>query len=524
MYSDLIGSAKEAHRKGAWEEAVAAYETALQLIPDGEDPAIRADVLRWVGTVHCDRGDLDLACEKYESSRQVAESAGISAKVAAAANCLGIAEMFRGSHDAAAHFYLSARKLADEAGDDHLVALVDQNLGILANIQGNVALALLSYRSALERCRRFGDEGNAALALNNMGMAHVDLGEWDQAQACYDEAAELAGRNGDTLKVGLVELNRVELHLRRRRYEAARESCERSLQIFHRLRAKPKVAEAYKYYGMLYRETAQPERADIHFALSLGLAESCQDRLLQAEAQVEWATLHLEEQRKPEGILYLNRALQIFRELKAKREVLDIERRIHRLKEMYLPAVQRWGEQLAESKDAFQSGHAERVAAYATALAREVGVTEWDLMWIQVGALLHDIGKMAVPAEVLGKDGVLTDAEREVVKVHTLMGDSMAAQYHFPEEVRPIIRNHHERWAGTGYPDKLAGEKIPFGARIVGIADVYDALTSPRSFWSAYSSDDALRIMKAEADGFDPLLFGVFEDMLRRGAVGVGTG
>jgi putative nucleotidyltransferase with HDIG domain len=525
MYTQLLEFAQEAHRKGAWEDAVAGYEAALQLLLEDKDLAVRAEILRQIGRVHLERGDLDRASEMFESSRQAAERAGEVAKMAAALNWLGITAMKRGSHAAAAELYLSARKLADESGDDPLVAMVDLNLGILANIEGRVTAALLSYRSALERYRRFGDEGMAAAALINMGMAYVDLAEWDQAQACYDEAAELAGRSGNTLRVGLVELNRVELHLKRRRYEAARESCDRSLQIFHRLRAKPKVAEAYKYYGMLYRETAQPEQADIHFALSLGLAESCEDRLLQAETQMEWATLHLEEQRKPEGILYLNRALGIFRELKARREVLDIERRMHRLKEMYVPAVQRWGEQMAESKDPFRSGHAERVAEYAAALAREVGVTEWDLTWIQVGALLHDIGKTAVPAELLGKDGVFTDAEREVVRVHTLMGDSLAAQYHFPDEVRPIIRNHHEHWAGTGYPDRLAGEKIPFGARIVGIADVYDALTSPRSFRSAYSSDHALRIMQAEADQvFDPMLFGVFEDMLRRGAVGAGDG
>ncbi len=525
MHTQLLRSAHEAHRTGAWDEAVAGYEAALQLLRDGEDLAGRADILRQIGRVHFERGDLDRAREMFESSRQAAESAGVGAQTARALNWLGIVAMTRGSHATAVDFYLSARKLADEAEDDPLVAMVDQNLGILANVQGNVASALLSYRSALQRYQRVNNEVMAAAALINMGMAHVDLTEWDQAQACYDEAAELAGRNDDTLRVGLVELNRVELHLKRRRYEAARESCDRSLEVFHRLRAKPKVAEAYKYYGILYRETGQPQQADIHFALSLGLAESCQDRLLQAETQAEWATLHLEEQRKPEGILYLNRALGIFRELRARREVLDIERRMHRLKEMYVPAVQRWGEQLAEFKDPFRSGHAERVAEYATALAREVGVTEWDLTWIQVGALLHDIGKTAVPAELLGKDGVFTDAQREVVRVHTLMGDSLAAQYHFPDEVRPIIRNHHEHWAGTGYPDKLAGEKIPFGARIVGIADVYDALTSPRSFRSAYSSDHALRIMQAEADQvFDPMLFGVFEDMLRRGAVGAGDG
>ena len=228
--------------------------------------------------------------------------------------------------------------------------------------------------------------------------------------------------------------------------------------------------------------------------------------------------LHLEEERRQEGVLYLNRSLKIFRELKAKREVLDIEKRLERLQELYLPAVKAWGADLTESKDPYQVGHAQRVADYATKLAREVGMAGWDLTWLRIGAYIHDLGNMAVPAEVLGKTDELSGAEREIMKVHTIMGESMVKQLDFPDEVRPIVRSHHEQWAGTGYPDKLAGEKIPFGARIVSIADVYDALTSPRSFRPAYSRNEAVKLMERDADRlFDPNLFGVFRDMLKRG-------
>ena len=288
--------------------------------------------------------------------------------------------------------------------------------------------------------------------------------------------------------------------------------------IFHRLRTKSAIAEAYKFYGVLYRETGRPEQSDTHFALSLGMAEACQNRLLQAETQMEWALLHLEEERKQEGVLYLNRSLQIFRDLKAGREVLDIERRLDRLRELYLPAVQGWGAKLAEGKDPYQVGHAQRVADYATKLGREVGVAGWDLTWLRIGAFIHDLGNMAVPEDVLRKVDDLDDQERELMKVHTIMGDSMAKQLDFPAEVRPVVRSHHEQWAGTGYPDRLVGEQIPFGARIVSLADVYDALTSPRSFRAPYSRDEAMAVMKRDSEKmFDPQLFGVFEDMMRRG-------
>ncbi|MDP9347861.1 MAG: tetratricopeptide repeat protein, partial [Gemmatimonadota bacterium] len=523
MLSSLIESAKEAHRSGAWDDALAQYSTALSLAP--EDAHATADILRRMAAVYRERGDLDLAQEKLQQSRDVAHKAGDSELLAAALNGLAVLEMLRGNREPATALYVEARAIANSGGSDRMVAIVDQNLGILANIEGNVALALLSYRSALERYRRMGDEPNACTALNNMGMAHVDLGEWQAAESCFDEAQELAEQLGDAMRTGMVELNRSELHIKRRRYDAARESCDRALQVFQRLRSKQMIGEAYKFAGILHRETGKPDHADTYFALSLGLGETAQNPLLQAETQMAWALLHLEEERKQEGILRLNRALGIFRNLQARREVLDIERRLDRLKELYLPAVEAWGAKSTEAKDPFQTGHALRVAEYSTRLAREIGMEGWSLTWLRLGALLHDVGNVALPEEVLQKSDALSPEEREMVQVHTVMGDSLVAQLDFPAEVRPVVRSHHEHWAGTGYPDGLKGEQIPLGARIVSIAEVYDALTSPRSFRVAYTPERALQVMEQECTGmFDPALFTTFREMLLAGGTNVAEG
>ena len=521
MLQTLIESGKEAQRTGAWDEALAHFETALAMTSPEQDASSTADLLRWTGSVHGERGSLDLAVEKFEASRQIAQENDLKEQLVAALVSLANVELLRGNLEASADLFLQAREVGETVGMDRMVATVDQNLGVIANIQGNVAMALLSYRSALERYRRMNDESSVTRTLNNMGMAHVDLSEWQAAESCFEQAADLAQQTGNSMMVGRVELNRTELHLKRRRYDAAQESCDRSLQVFHRLRTKPSIAEAYKFYGILYRETAKPDQADTHFALSLGMAEACQNKLLQAETQMEWALLHLEEERQQEGILYLNRSLHLFREMKANREVLDIEKRLRRLQELYLPAVQGWGAQLTEGKDPFQVGHAQRVADYATKLGNEVGVQGEDLTWLRVGAYIHDLGNMAVPADVLQKTDALSEEEREIMRVHTIMGDSMAKQLDFPDEVRPIVRHHHEQWAGTGYPDKLAGDKIPFNARIVSIADVFDALTSPRSFRPAYGQEQALEIMDKDAEQmFDPKIYGVFRDVLLRGGFG----
>lgn len=515
MFQTILEAARQAHVAGSWDDALAHYQSALDEARATERPAEAADILRAMGELSRQRGDIDEARARFQESRAVAEGAGMRDRVAFAVNSLAVVHTSRGELNEALDLYLEVRVLAEELGDETLLAVLDQNLGIIANIQGNAAVALLSHRSALLRFRKLGNDRRSAQALNNMGMAHVDLGEWEAADRSFKEAGDLAHSTGELKMMGLVALNHTELHLKRRRYDHALRSVESSLEIFQRLRAKPSIAAAYKFYGVLYRNTAKARQADTHFGLALCIAEACGNPLLQAEIQLEWSILHLEEERREEGILYMNRALRNFRELKAGGQVFDIERRMDRLREVYVPAVRAFGAKRDGSGDA-REGHEQRVADYATKLAREVGVEGWDLTWLHVGALLHNIGSVA------GGERQRTPADDDdaSARIRATLGEAMARQLEFPEEVRPIIRNHGEAWNGGGYPDRLAGEAIPFSARIVAIADVYDSLTRPRGFQTERSTEEALEIMGQDAgQRLDPRLQLVFRDLLQRGGL-----
>lgn len=514
MLQSLIASAQKSHREGAWDDAHAHYESALAEIETEGNEEEAANVLRWLGDLHRDRGDFDAAEARFAASRAAAERAGEPALMASALNSAATVKLLRGRLGEATDLFLEARALAEEARAEQIVAMVDQNLGTVANIQGNAAVALLSYRSALHRYRHLGDDLHATRALNNMGMAHVDLGEWEAADRCFTEAGQLAERTAEVRMTGVVALNHTELHLRRRRYEDALESLERSLEIFQRLRTKPSIAAAYKFYGVLYRNTGKPRQADTHFGLALGMAEACGNPLLQAEIQLEWSILHLEEERRQEAVLYLNRALRIFRQLEAEGQVLDIERRLGRLREIYIPAVRALGARRDDALDSARVGHEQRVADYATKLAREVGVEGWDLTWLEIGALVHELGRVAA------EDEVASPAHAEPVRgrAFATIGDALARHLEFPDEVRPIIRGHREAWDGAGYPDRLSGGAIPLGARVVAIADVYDTLTAPGGSRRPLTGDEALEVMSRESAGrFDPRLQRVFGDMLARG-------
>src|SRR5207253_6542092 len=136
------------------------------------------------------------------------------------------------------------------------------------------------------------------------------------------------------------------------------------------------------------------------------------------------------------------------------------------------------------------------VQRYAVGLARELGVCDESLIKaIEAAALLHDMGKLAVPEYILNKPGRLTPAEFDRMKVHASVGADILSAIDFPYPVVPIVRHHHENWDGTGYPTGLSGTEIPIGARILSVVDCFDALTSDRPYRPRLSDEEALAIL-----------------------------
>jgi len=158
-----------------------------------------------------------------------------------------------------------------------------------------------------------------------------------------------------------------------------------------------------------------------------------------------------------------------------------------------------------ESRDPYTAGHNFRVAMYALRLAEELGVPPERMRALAMGAIVHDVGKINIPDSILNKPGKLTEDERAVIETHTLKGYEMCRNLGFMKEELEIIRSHHERWNGTGYPDGLKGEQIPLLARITAVADVYDALTSTRAYRQAWSHEEAMRFLtQHQGTQFDP--------------------
>jgi putative two-component system response regulator len=174
-----------------------------------------------------------------------------------------------------------------------------------------------------------------------------------------------------------------------------------------------------------------------------------------------------------------------------------------------------------EARDPHTNGHCERLARHAVRLGRALGLSDEELDALHRGGYLHDVGKVGVPDAVLLKPGPLTGPELELMRRHPEIGDTLCAPLQSLRNVRPIILCHHERLDGSGYPEGLRGDEVPLLAQIVGIVDVYDALTSQRPYRAALRAEDAVRhlIREAEAGRFARHYVDAFLETLAASAV-----
>jgi putative two-component system response regulator len=151
-----------------------------------------------------------------------------------------------------------------------------------------------------------------------------------------------------------------------------------------------------------------------------------------------------------------------------------------------------------EAKDPYTEGHCDRLSKYSVALGEKLGLSEELRVALRRGGLVHDIGKLSVPESILLKPGPLTPEERKIMEQHAIAGERICAPLRSFRHVLPIIRHHHEKWNGSGYPDGLKGEQIPLTARILQVTDIYDALTTDRPYRKALPPEKALAIMREE--------------------------
>jgi putative nucleotidyltransferase with HDIG domain len=488
-FEALLTAARERELQGNIAEAIASYRAIIRDADRRTHAKALSEALRRLGGIHRRRHELDTAAELSRRSYEVAAAMDDRTLVGEALNALAMVHFARGDWERARQELHHA--LATGSQSAALCARIEQNLGTMANVEGDLDTALEHYERSFEAFRSAGDRRGCAIACNNIAMNKADRGLWAEADASFRASLEIAESIGDVNLRGLALLNRTEVHIARQEFDAGKHSAEEALRIFDELGARELKAEAYKFIGVIYRETGRPQLAEARLKASVELSGEIGAILAQAEATRELAVVYSQMGRNQETLKLLNASLRLFGRLNARRDLVDVAAKTLQLESIYLDVVRQWGASI-ESSDTYTFGHSGRVADYAVGIARVMGLDASETTRLRAGAYLHDVGKIRVPHEILNKAGPLTDAELQMIRMHPIYGIELLASVDFPWDVKPIIRSHHEKLDGTGYPDGLRGDEIPLGAQIIGIVDVYDALTTTRSYREALPHKQAV--------------------------------
>jgi len=505
--SAWLRQAEDEERAGNMPAAERAYETACALADAAGDQGSCSVALRHLALLQHQRGGTTRAEALARRAYDLALAAGARELAAQALNMIAGFAFESGDLPVARRTFRNALTLA--SGSPALRAGIEQNLGILATVQGDHEQALTHYHRSLEVYLALGDERGVAHAYHNLGMISADRGQWDEADACFANALAGAERAGDIHLQGLCLLNHTEVHLARQAFDRARAGVERALGIFDQLESCIDKADAYRMLGAVQRAAGQLDSAERHLLRARNLAAEMQSVLGGAEANRELALLYQQLRRNRDALGALNESYQLFRRLEARTEVVDVDQKIRDLEGTYLRIVLEWGESL-ESADSYTHGHCSRVAEYGLAVGRALGFDAGQLTTLRMGAYLHDLGKVRIPNEVLNKPGKLTTDELSLIKMHPIWGLEMLAEADFPWDLKPIIRWHHEKYDGSGYPDGLKGEEIPVPAQVICIVDVYDALTTTRSYKPAFMPVEALARMAQVSHWWRPDVYAAF--------------
>lgn len=458
----------------------------LSAVEPTGDPAMMIPALNGLNKVAVTRGDMDAAQGYLQRGLNLAEGPGVA--VADRLRLyLNVTMMYTdmGRLDDA-YCYLQK---AEELGADRDPGLVGLTYWLNRSVLHGRRQEWGPLRQASDKAyaisREKGDHGRSSKALVNRGIAHLELGAYELAERDLQSSLQMASDlSTSELAYAYAEMGR--LHFLRSDYPAALEAGREALTALMTDVAfldKEEVARVSRLFGIIFS--------------SLGQRNLALKYLNRSAAYYSQLGLRAEWQRSTESIGQV-----LSGPVRPARSQLHDE--VHKLD--FLTAVLDLTDDL-ESIDPYLRGHSERVASLAWLLGEACELSGADLVTLSYAARLHDVGMIAVDAELINREGPLTESEKRRISLHSEIGEEMLRPYGLPREGLAAVRHHHEHWCGDGTPEGLAGEAIPLLARIITVADVYDALTSDRVYRAAMSHSRAaaeLRLMAGRE--LDPVL------------------
>ncbi|MEW5924971.1 MAG: HD domain-containing phosphohydrolase [Candidatus Zixiibacteriota bacterium] len=505
-------------KMGRYCEAVDEYQRLLEFCQNHKLVERRVEVFLEIGQLLAKTGEHDRALgyvhRALSGYRRLNDANGVCRSL----RNLGVIYIELGEFDDAEAVYEEAIGISLENNYSLLYADLYNNLGTIKNIKGDWKAALECYYKAREVYDREGEVRKSAYNLNNIGITLMEQEQHENARHIFQSALSVAGTIKDASLLLILNINLCDLSLKVGAFSEAKMHLESAGEYFLKKNLKNgQLVEVEKLAGKIAMQENDHIMALEHFDQALELCEELGLQYLQAEVLFEKGNLFLITEQHMEALQVLESAFRLFHQLDVAGRVEKTEKLIGSIEELYLRIFEAMAGKV-DQKDPYTKGHSDRVANIALILARNLGLADHDIKVVVAGALLHDLGKLKTPDEILKKTGRLTGEEYQEIKRHPDAGVQLLSGITLPWDIIPLIRYHHEKYDGTGYPTGLAGEDIPLGARIICLADVFDALTSERPYREAFTPRRALDVMKNEMlSSFDRLGLETLDRLVKEG-------
>jgi len=505
-------------RLGRYDEAIREFQKLLDYCQDEKLLSKRVDVFLGIGQLMAKTGEHDRALgyihRALSGFRRLNNASGICKSL----RNLGAIYINLGEFDDAEAAYDEAIEMALQEKLHIIYADLYNNLGTIKNIRGDWKAALECYFKAKDVFEKEGEIRKSAYTLNNIGITLLEQGQLTNARDSFLSALRVAGTVRDESLLLILNLSLTDLSLKVGNYSDAGRYCQATARYLEdRDLRNAQWVEMKKLAGKIACNEKDFDNAQQYFDEAFLLAEELHLQFNAAEILFEKGNLLFETDQHMEALQTLERAFQLFHQFKASGKVENTESLINSIEELYLKVFEGMARKV-DRKDAYTKGHSDRVANLALLIAQKLGLPDHEIKAVVAGALLHDIGKLHIPDKLLKKPGKLTPEEFDEIKEHPDIGVQLLTGIKLPWDIISMIRHHHEKFDGTGYPSGLKGEMIPSSARIICVADVFDALTSERPYRKAFLPDKALHMMKYEMTfSFDPLMLDTLCNLYEEG-------
>jgi len=475
------------------DERIKFAEQAVDLSEKFNDHRLKAEAYNHLGVAHNNLGDSQKSIDYFLRALRIMEQINDKNGIANSYVNIGQANFYLDNFNKSLEYFQKALKIREEIGDKNNIS---QSLILIGNVKGKTAKyeeALDYYSKSLIIKKEIDDKRGISQIYNNLGNIYLETGRQEKALEYRLEALQIDRKIGDKWEIANSTYNIAEQYLLNTEHEKAYpyilESYDLSKDLSNIGLIRDNLHNFSLYYELSgdYKKALNYQRDYSELTKSM-FSEELSERI--TEMQIKYETEKLED-------AVAERTLELQKTIKGA---------------IHLVAA------TVETRDPYTAGHQTRVADLAAAIASEMGLANDQVEGVKMAGIIHDLGKIQVPAEILSKPGKLSELEFQIIQTHPQVGFNLLKNIEFPWPIAEMVLQHHEKMDGSGYPQGLKGDEIMLEARILAVADIVEAMSSYRPYRPALGIEKALKqIRKDKGTLLDPKVVDVCLKIFKEG-------